>query len=279
MDGTAALGKSARGIVPIAKDVATNSRLRGTLQVRAPGQRLIGRRLHPRRHGLIRGGGRAGVLATLPRNQAPHPRGAARRRHGLGPALNPHQLTVGGGRGFLHFHRLALSRRARTPLQATLFSSYKGSPWAGQRLGRGGERPGRSPVAAALRTTRPWSTTRRPFSWGSLDWAKPSRNGVNALRRIWQVRAVVDALHTNQGLDAAPGEVEMSGKADGQTTPGLLEGDVEAWSARRRLIHPSATVCSEGDVRHTTAGSQRGRHRWRYGTDPHFVGAASSATR
>ena len=50
---------------------------------------------------------------------------------------------------------------------------------------------------------------------------------MNALRRIWQVRAVVGALHTNQGLDAAPGEVEMSGKADGQTTPGLLEGDVE----------------------------------------------------
>ena len=50
---------------------------------------------------------------------------------------------------------------------------------------------------------------------------------MNALRRIWQVRAVVGVLHTNQGLDVVPGEVEMSGKADGQTTPGLLEGDVE----------------------------------------------------
>ena len=58
----------------------------------------------------------------------------------------------------------------------------------------------------------------------------------------------------------------MSGKADGQTTPGLLEGDVEAWSARWRPILPSATVCSEDDVRHTFAGSQRGRHRWRYGS-------------
>ena len=86
---------------------------------------------------------------------------------------------------------------------------------------------------------------------------------MNALRRIWQVRAVVDALHTKEGLDAAPGEVEMSGKVDGQTTPGLLEGNVEVGSARRRLFHPSATVCAEGEVSHMTAGSQRGCHRWR----------------
>ena len=233
--------------------------------VKALGERLSGRRLHPRRHGLTRGGGRARALAILPQKQAPHPRGAARRRHGLGPALNPHQLMVGGGRGFRHFHRRALSRRARAPLPATLFSSSKGSPWAGQKLGCGGGRPGRCRVAAALRTTRSWSTTRRPCLWMSLDWAKPSKNGVSALRR-WRDRVVVDALHVRQGLDGAPGEVGMSGKADGQTTPGLLEGGVEAWSARWRLLPPSATVCSEDDDRHTFAGAQRGRHRWGHGS-------------
>ena len=171
VDGTAALGKSARGIVPTAKDAVTNSRLRGTLQVRAPGQRLIGRRLQPRRHGLIHGGRAkppgqtpARVLATLPRNQAPHPHGAARRRHGLGPALNPHRLMPGGGLGFLLSHMLVPFRRARAPLQAFLFRDYNGSPKAGQRRGRGGERPGRSPAVAAPQTTRSWFTTRRPSS-------------------------------------------------------------------------------------------------------------------
>ena len=48
-----------------------------------------------------------------------------------------------------------------------------------------------------------------------------------ALRPGWQVKAVGGALHINQGQDAAPGEGEMSGKADGQTTHGLLEGGVE----------------------------------------------------
>ena len=61
-----------------------------------------------------------------------------------------------------------------------------------------------------------------------MDWAKPYKNGASALRRIWQARAVADVLLTNQGRDAALGEVEMSETVGGQTTPGLLDGDVES---------------------------------------------------
>ena len=48
-----------------------------------------------------------------------------------------------------------------------------------------------------------------------------------ALRPCWQVRAAGGALHINRGQDAAPGEGETSGKADGQITHGLLEGGAE----------------------------------------------------
>ena len=56
---------------------------------------------------------------------------------------------------------------------------------------------------------------------------RPSRNGVNALWRILQVERMVDAPHTKQALDVAPGEAEMSGKVDGRTTRGLLGVGVE----------------------------------------------------
>ena len=102
---------------------------------------------------------------------------------------------------------------------------------------------------------------------------------MNALRRIWQVRAVVDALHTNQALDVVPGEVEMSGKADGQTTRGLLDGDVEGLMGKAAAGSPlryrlrgdvgSAARLPDSNGRATAAGT---------GTGPHFGGKVSLAT-
>ena len=168
--GTVAPGRIARGIGPLTKGVATSNRLRGARPTTGPGPRPGGTRQHPRSRGLMRRGGHARptgrttslALASLSRIQGPHPHGAARRLGGLGPAPNPHQLTVGGDRRFLRFHGLVLSRRARTSPPATPFSSCNGYRWAGHRPGRGGDRAGRSQVAASPQITRSWFTTRRP---------------------------------------------------------------------------------------------------------------------
>ena len=50
---------------------------------------------------------------------------------------------------------------------------------------------------------------------------------MNALWRTLQAEMMADVPHTKQALDAAPGEVEMSGKVDGRTTRGLLGVGVE----------------------------------------------------
>ena len=59
-----------------------------------------------------------------------------------------------------------------------------------------------------------------------------------ALQPCWQAKGAGGALDSNQGQDAAPGEGATSGREDGQTTHGLLEGGAEGLKTRA-VVGPS----------------------------------------
>ena len=67
---------------------------------------------------------------------------------------------------------------------------------------------------------------------------QPSRSGVIVPQPFWQTKGAGGTPSSHQGQDAAPGEGATSGREDGQTTHGLLEGGAEGLKTRA-VVGPS----------------------------------------
>ena len=70
---------------------------------------------------------------------------------------------------------------------------------------------------------------------------QPSRSGVIVPQPFWQTKGAGGTPSSHQGQDAAPGEGATSGREDGQTTPGLLEGGAEGLRTKA-VVGPSLVL-------------------------------------